>query len=191
MVSTSNDVSDKPRSDPKKMTYSKISDFSDKWTLDCTENGEDKEGVQDFIENYALTDQKSRLSCTYLAYYEATLVGYFTVSPTTISWDVVKDKVQTRDEIRRYPAILISNLAVDKKRRGRNIGSILLNRCIGLSDVIAEIVGARYVMLYTYTKEEFYSKTNRTPFKFTNIRTEKDGRKLMVLPLVRESQITT
>jgi hypothetical protein len=190
MVTSTDDTTIRWKSDPKKMIYTKISSLSlpEVHQLDCTsgENDTEKqdiEEVQDFIDNFALSDQENGLSCTYLAYYDGSLVGYFTVSPSNISYETVKVKVQTRDEITRYPVILISNLGVDRKQRRRDFGSILLNRCMGLSGLIKDIVGIRYVILYTYTKEDFYSQNNKTPFKFTKIKSFNDGRKLMVHPL--------
>jgi GNAT superfamily N-acetyltransferase len=183
LTSISDDNITKFGIDVKKVVFSKISELSDISQLDCTENdGSDVQGLQDFLCNYALSHQKQRLSSTHLVYHEGSLMGYVTVTVSTLPIQKVMDEVQTSEEIKRYPVLLIANLAVDKRRRKEGFGSIMLKHCIGLADLISDIAGCRYVMLYASKAVTFYSDKNNTPYKFMELE-EKNGLKLMIYKL--------
>jgi hypothetical protein len=169
------------------ITYTKIGDLFDTNCIDCTqkvENDEkaDPQGLQDYITNHALSDQEQNLSVTYLAYYKGDVVGYFTVAISTLSYDSIPndERPKTRDEIRKYPALLIANFCTNKIARGKGVGNKMLNHCMGMGALLSEMVGCRYAMLYATTAEEFYSTNNKTPYKFHVVRELDDGRKLML-----------
>jgi GNAT superfamily N-acetyltransferase len=48
-----------------------------------------------------------------------------------------------------YPAMLIGNMGVDKKFRGKGLGSFIYEFCVGLARRLSKRVGCRYVYLYT------------------------------------------
>lgn len=169
------------------VTYTKISDLFDTNCIDCTQKVKDDEkadpqGLQDFITNQALKDQEQNLSTTYIAYYKGDVVGYFTVAISTLAYDnIPKDeRPKTREEIKKYPALMIANFCTNKIARKKGVGNKMLNHCMGMGAVLSEMVGCRYAMLYATTAEEFYSIYNKTPFKFHTIRKLDDGRKLMI-----------
>jgi hypothetical protein len=170
--------------DENVITYSKIDFLFDTNCIDCTESDEnnesaDPQGLQDYITNYALSDQEQNLSATYLAYSNNEVVGYFTVAITSLAFDKSPDeKPKTRDEITKYPALLIANFCTNKKlRKIKGIGSKMLKHCIGMGALLSQMVGCRYVMLYATTAEEFYSIKNKTPYKFFVARESKDKNK--------------
>jgi hypothetical protein len=171
------------------ITYFKISDLFDPNCIECTEDDEnnnkvDPQGLQDYITNYALSDQEQNLSATYLAYYKGDVVGYFTVAISTLPFDSSPDeKPKTRDEIKKYPVLLIANFCTNRILRVKGVGSKMLKHCIGMGALLSEMLGCRYVMLYATTAEEFYSKKNKTPYKFFVARVLKGGSKLMLFRL--------
>jgi GNAT superfamily N-acetyltransferase len=105
------------------------------------------------------------------------------VALSTLPFEKINDRVEIREEIRKYPVLLIPNLAIDKNRRKQGFGSHIIEHCIGLGAILSDIAGCRYVILYATTAVTFYSEKNKTSYKFIIAREEKDGRKLMVYRL--------
>ena len=109
--------------DDSVITYTKINDVFDTNCIDCTQKIKDDEkadpqGLQDYITNHALSDQEQNLSATYLAYYKGDVVGYFTVAISTLSYDVIPsdERPQTREEIKKYPSLMIANFCQIKSQ---------------------------------------------------------------------------
>jgi hypothetical protein len=177
--------------DSNDITFSKINDVFDPKSIDCTEgdNRSDSQDLQDYITNYALSDQEQNLSVTYLASSKGQVVGYCNIAITTLPFEKYpQDKPNTREEIKKYPALLIANFCTDRNTRVKGVGSEMLRYCVGLGSLLSQLVGCRYVMLYATTAETFYSEKNKTPYKFFVARVEKDGRKLMLFKLYSKKE---
>jgi GNAT superfamily N-acetyltransferase len=168
---------------PNDLSYQRIFDTFDTNTLDCTEDEKftDSQGVQDYLCNHALADQEQNLSVTYLVSYQSKVVAYCSVTPSLLPFEKAKEqKPDTRAEIKNYPALMITNLGTDKESRGKGIASGMLEHCIGLAVHLSELVGCRYVMLYSTKAVGFYSEKNKTKYRFYEAFEKKDGNKLML-----------
>lgn len=140
-------------------TFSKENDdFS---ALDFTEgDGSDPLGVNDFIRNRATLYLSNNLCSVYTVRYEDQIVAYFTSSMSAIETKrlVDEDKISGIG-ILSYPALLLGQMAVDKKYRGQGIGYWICEFCTGLAREMNKRVGCALVILQTNRdKLDYYKK---------------------------------
>tara|TARA_R110001606_G_scaffold399292_1_gene583836 strand:- start:32584 stop:33093 length:510 start_codon:yes stop_codon:yes gene_type:complete len=88
---------------------------------------------QSLLDNYlikqAKQDVKRKLSvCFVLADSEDVVLGFYTLSSTSISQKFIPEEIRKRlpPNYRDLPATLLGRLAVDKKMAGRGFGELLL-----------------------------------------------------------------
>lgn len=159
--------------------------------FDCTEpDGTDPLGLQEFIQKEALLYQSERIGVTYLILHAKDLVAFITVSMNCSSVDELeKPERVARVSSKRYPALLLGRLGVDKNFRDQKIGTYLCLWVIGLARRISQYVGCRYVALHTLPeKASFYT---REPLNFVESSLERrDKKKLLYRRIVYESDLT-
>lgn len=125
--------------------------------MDFTENdGKDTIHIDDFYNHKLDTYEKNKLSKIRLLKKDGIFVGYFAVSMNVIELG----KLSTDEKIkgttpRRYPALLIGRMGVDKKYRKNGIGAFICDFCRGLGIQLSNQVGCRYLTLQT-TKDKIY-----------------------------------
>lgn len=143
------------------LDYDIISSNDNLSILDFTEsNGTDPLGVDEFARTKATKYHKNKISTVRVVRDKKEIVAYFTVSMSAISVDILasEEKVEGVTSI-RYPAMLLGQLGVDKKYRGKGIGSEICNFCLGLADVLGKQIACRYVILQTsITRTTLYEK---------------------------------
>ncbi|MEM2786463.1 MAG: GNAT family N-acetyltransferase [Nitrososphaerales archaeon] len=136
-------------------TFSKEGDDFSK--LDFTEDdGSDPLGVDDFIRNRIMLYLSNNLCAAYTVRIEA----YFTASMSAIETKrlVDEDKISGIGII-SYPALLLGQMAVDKKYRGQGIGYWICEFCTGLAQEMNKRVGCALVILQTNKdKLDYYKK---------------------------------
>lgn len=105
--------------------------------------------------------QENNLSTVRLIKADDRFVGYFTVSMNAIELDKLnKDEKVRNTTPKKYPAMLIGRMGIDKKYRGKGIGSDVCLFCRGLAIEIGKKVACRYVVLQTMVKHSgFYKKS--------------------------------
>jgi GNAT superfamily N-acetyltransferase len=139
-----------PKFDLSKLRFEKLSRESNTSRLDCTdEDGADPFGLQIFIRDEALTYQEERLGVTYLVFHESDLAGFVSVSMTCLGLADLGEGEKVEGVRVPSPALLLGRLAVDKKSRGKGIGTSLCKFAIGLAVEISGAIGCRYVALHT------------------------------------------
>jgi GNAT superfamily N-acetyltransferase len=166
-----------------KIQIHKLSSVDALSDLDCTENdGTDVQGLQKFICQDALKHQENCLGVTYLLRYDGQLVGYFTVANAGLYIRKVEEenRPDTESDLVRYPAVVVSHLAVNKKHRKCGFGSYMLKFCIGLAKRHSEIFGCRYLILRAREALAFYE---RNGFIVCQLQ-EKEDFKLMAYQLL-------
>lgn len=144
--------------------YLQLSEVTDLPELDFTEkDGSDPLGIHKFYYNNLHRYQESNLSTVRLVKIENKIVEYFTVSMNGIEIDKLgKDEKVNNTTPKKYPAMLIGRMGVDKKYRRKGIGSEICQFCRGLAIEIGQKVACRYVMLHTTddkNKIQFYNKS--------------------------------
>jgi GNAT superfamily N-acetyltransferase len=129
--------------------------------LDLTEDdGSDPLEINRFFHSDLEKYHNNKLSTVRLVKIDGKVVGYFTVSMNAIELSVLgKDEKVSGTSTKKYPAMLLGRMGVDKKYRKKGIGGLICKFCQGLADVIGESVACRYIMLHTtLNKVQFYQK---------------------------------
>lgn len=87
-----------------------------------------KDMLDSYIHKQASQDLKRRLSAVFAMVDDSRVIGYYTLSSTSISRDLVPDEVQKKmpPSYLDLPATLLGRLAVDQNYRGRRLGEYLL-----------------------------------------------------------------
>lgn len=133
-------------------------DFS---SLDFTDlDNTDVLGVDEFAKTKANEYHKNKLATVRVVLDKKEVVAYFTVSMSSVSVENLdsKERVARATPI-RYPAMLLGQLGVDKKYRGKGIGIKICNFCLGLAQTIGKLIACRYVILQTgVDKTSLYKK---------------------------------
>ncbi|MDE1863023.1 MAG: hypothetical protein KGI33_08935 [Thaumarchaeota archaeon] len=147
------------------LDYEIISPNDDLSLLDFTESdGTDPLGVDEFVRTKADKYHENKIATVRIVRDKKEIVAYFTVSMSSIGVDILAsgEKVEGVTPI-RYPAMLLGQLGVDKKYRGKGIGGDICNFCLGLADVLGKLIACRYVILQTsidgtslYNRFEFH-----------------------------------
>ena len=103
----------------------------------------------DFLRVFALTYQDENVGVSFLARADSDLVGYFTISAGWIRVKKVepRDQVHDLEDMEYYPALLIGQLAVDKRFEKQGIGSRLLQTIYGIAVQLQERIGVRFLLL--------------------------------------------
>lgn len=136
----------------------RIVSLTDKHNLEpfCCNNND----LDNFLKNYAISEQEDKVSRTYLTCLHNEVIGFFTLSASGIeilAIDIVDSVKEFPESI--YPAIDIHKLAVTEKFQGRGIGKYTLNAAIGKILSVSEHIGCRYVTLDSVkNKIGFYEK---------------------------------
>lgn len=174
-----------PKVDLSKLRFEKLSRESNTNELDCTDqDGADPFGLQVFIRDEALTYQEERLGVTYLVFHDSDLVGFVTVSMTCLSLADLREGEKVEGVRVPYPALLLGRLAVDKRLRGKGIGTLLCKFAIGLAVEISNTIGCRYVALHTLPdRAGFYTQE---PLNFVESSLERPDRKKLLYRRITE-----
>lgn len=109
--------------------------------FDCT-----KPPLNRWLFKYALKNQETKDSRTYVVHVDGRVVGYYSLATASI---------QRRSATRAFrhgapdpiPAILLGQLAVDQGHAGQGVGSGLLRDAFFRAQQVSEMVGARILIL--------------------------------------------
>lgn len=147
--------------DPNKLVFATFSKDDDLTALDFTEDdGSDPLAVDDFIRNRATLYLSNNLCAIYSVRHAGQIVAYFTTSMSAIETKrlVDEDKVPNVG-ILSYPALLMGQMAVDKKHREQGIGYCICEFCVGLAQEMNNKVGCAPIILQTNKdKLQYYKK---------------------------------
>lgn len=106
--------------------------------------------VNTFFHNELQTYRKNKLTTAWIVRDENQPVAYFTVSMNAIEVTEleISEKVDNTTTS-RYPAVLLGQIGVDKKYRGKDISLAICDFCAGLAVEIGEKIACRYLILQT------------------------------------------
>ncbi|MDD5614642.1 MAG: GNAT family N-acetyltransferase [Candidatus Methanoperedens sp.] len=118
--------------------------------------------LNDFLKNDAFGDQENMTSRTYLCFWDKSIAGYLTLVADTLEVEAV-DKSDKIDgyPYRKYPAIKIARLAVDRRLEKRGVGRYILLAAIGKAISVSNDIGCRYITVDSKPESTvFYDKHN-------------------------------
>ncbi len=118
--------------------------------------------LNEFLINDALKDQENMTSRTYLCFWRETLAGFITLLTDTLEVRMVHQSEGINDyPYRKYPAIKIGRIAVDRCIERTGVGRFLLLAAIGKAISISKEIGCRYITVDSKSDSTgFYKKYN-------------------------------
>ena len=113
-----------------------------------------------FLKTHAFSNQNRRLSSTVVAYYEAKIIGYYTLCPAQVEREIIPSKLT--GGLPHYPiaAIRLCRLAIDQNYQGKGFGEELLVHALTKSLQISKEIGGYAVIVdaKNQTAKKFYEK---------------------------------
>ncbi len=105
-----------------------------------------QEDLNNFIQLYALQQQKRQQNKTYVAYTpEQQIIGFYSLNVGAIAFEEMPAEIQKR--LARYPipTVYIGRFAVDVSYQGKGLGKVLLSHALHRVCEIAAIAGVTVV----------------------------------------------
>jgi len=131
----------------------------------------EKEQLTKFLRERALRDMRSKTSATRVLLLESKveIVGYYTLTAASVSFDKVPDAIRKRIKLTKYPttsATLLARLARDIRWRGRGIGELLVIDALRRAYNQTAHIGAALILVDAIDDEaaEFYQAFGFTAF---------------------------
>lgn len=101
-----------------------------------------------FISRFALENQKSGKSRTYVTTRGSRVVGYYSLAPGSVAPVRASARAAAGQGTQDVPVILIGRFAVDLTEQGRGLGAHLLLDALKRCLAGAEVIGGRAVVVH-------------------------------------------
>jgi GNAT superfamily N-acetyltransferase len=138
-------------------TIERLNPDHDIANVDCGEPS-----LNSFLQKHALNNDRAGLGRTFVAVDpgQKGVLGYFTISTGSVTFDAVPDHVRKRLPRYPIPTIHIGRLAVDARCQGKGLGETLLVESLGKAATAASSVGVYAVDVFALhdKAKRFYLK---------------------------------
>jgi GNAT superfamily N-acetyltransferase len=129
-------------------------------SFDCGEKP-----LNDFLQGYALQNQKAGSAQTYVALEDQEVIGFYSLTVGEVQHEDSPERI--KKGLARYPIpiVLLARLAVDQRFTRRGIGKGLLKDALRRIANAADIIGIRAVLVHAKneTAHNFYKYHGFTP----------------------------
>ena len=121
--------------------------------------------LNDYLQKYALQNQKKNAARTYVATRSNRIVGYYSLAYGSVSLEEAPEKVKSGLPRYPIPVILLARLAVDSTEQRRGLGPALLKDALRRTVQAAEIAGLRAMLVHAKddSAKRFYEKFGFEP----------------------------
>lgn len=138
-----------------------ISESHDVSRFDC----EGHKSLNDWLQRFALTNQRNESARTYVVHRNGLVVGYYSISAGSVSVEEAPVRISKGLARHPVPVILLARLAVDKDEKGAGLGTALLKDALARIAQAADIVGARAVLVHAIDEQakKFYEHFDFEP----------------------------
>jgi len=112
-------------------------------TFDC--------GNQDlnrFLQKYALPNQRSRASTTYVGLADQKVIGYYSLAVGSVEYEQAPARVTKGLAHHPIPVMLLARLAVDQQWQAKGVGAGLLRDAMLRTLQASDIVGVRALLVH-------------------------------------------
>lgn len=106
------------------------------------------EPLNNYLKNFALTNNQNGSARTYVTTRAGKVVGYYTLTPGAVIKATTPHRVGKGLANHPVPVIIIARLAVDKAEQGQNIGKALVRDALLKTVDAADIIGGRAVLVH-------------------------------------------
>lgn len=125
--------------------------------LAASDNGDafdcGSQALNQFLQKYALTSQKSGSAQTYVCCHGQEIVGYYTLAVGSVQPQSAPSRVIRGLARHPVPVMLLARLAVDRNHQGQGqeqgLGKALLKDCLLRTVQAAEIAGIRALLVHS------------------------------------------
>ncbi len=119
-----------------------------------------KPTLNKFLTDYALQNQRSDSSTTYVAILHGTVIGYYSITVASVAHKDAPSRIVRGLPKYPIPVALLARLAVDKDKQGKGIGKGLLKDCLKRINAAADILGIRALLVHAKDDEarEWYEQ---------------------------------
>ena len=106
------------------------------------------QSLNDFLQRFALENQKGGRSRTYVAARHGRVVACYSLAPAGVAPLDVPPRIAKGQGAQDIPVILLARLAVNRHEQGRRIGSHMLLDALRRAVEGAEVIGGRAVLVH-------------------------------------------
>lgn len=116
--------------------------------------------LNEWLVRFALVNQASGTSQTYVTLRSAQVVGYYAISAGSVLREESPERVTKGLSRHPVPVAVIGRLAVDRSMRGKGVGSALLKDALTRIAGAADIIGVRAVLVHAKDEDAraFYKR---------------------------------
>lgn len=116
--------------------------------------------LNEYLQKYALQNQKKRSSSSYVSTVENRIVGYYSLAYGHVTPEEAPQNVSAGLPRYPIPTLLLARLAVDKSFHGKGLGASLLKDALLRALPAAEIAALRAVVVHAKddSAKRFYER---------------------------------
>ena len=138
-----------PHSNPPLSKVEPLSESHDASRFDCGAHA----SLNDWLQRFALLNQKSESARTYVVHRNHGVVGYYSISAGSVAIAESSPRVSKGLARHPIPVILLARLAVDEGEQGTGLGKALLKDALTRISHAADIIGARAVLVHALDEQ--------------------------------------
>jgi GNAT superfamily N-acetyltransferase len=101
-----------------------------------------------FLQEYALPNQSSGASTTYVGLADQTVIGYYSLAVGSVEYKQAPERVTKGLVHHPIPVMLLARLAVDHQWQNKGVGAGLLKDAMLRTLQAADIVGIRAILVH-------------------------------------------
>lgn len=104
--------------------------------------------LNQFLQQFALINQKSNSSQTYVCCREHAVAGYYTLAVGSVAYQAAHARMSKGLAKHPVPVMILARLAVDKAFQGQGLGRALLRDSLLRTVQAADIAGIRALLVH-------------------------------------------
>lgn len=118
-----------------------------------------------FLQQYALPNQGSGASTTYVGVADHTVIGFYSLAVGSVEYEQASERVRKGLAHHPIPVMLLARLAVDQHWHNQGVGAGLLKDAMLRTLQAADIVGIRALLVHAKDQQAkwFYQHFNFIP----------------------------
>ncbi|MDX8398706.1 MAG: GNAT family N-acetyltransferase [Gallionellaceae bacterium] len=121
----------------------KLSAADDVDSFDCG-----NQALNQFLQRYALLNQKANSTQTYVCCTEGTVVGFYSLAVGSVDHQSAPARLTKGLARHPVPVMILARLAVDSAHQGKGVGQALLKDALLRTAQAADIAGIRAVLVH-------------------------------------------
>lgn len=107
-----------------------------------------KAELNQFLQRYALVNQKANSAQTYVCCFDTEVVGFYSLVVGSVDPDHAPTRVVKGLARHAVPVMILARLAVDQQHQGKGLGKALLKDALLRTAQAADIAGIRSLLVH-------------------------------------------